>query len=196
MSAVVIFVILLQLWCVSLFGQQSPTAPYSRSCVTEEMKSAITDVSYAASRTPILKLINSMAIILMFNLTGIAHNGLSWLSLPEGGPLSNGICNCAHSARRRAQAPERAQDSEYVHGEKLFSSSSSADCTEVEYATKLYSKSSPPVGTKTDNAEIYLSLGNSSPDWHCFLEHGRWCAVRNIHSWAGSTVMPFTDVYV
>jgi hypothetical protein len=43
---------------------------------------------------------------------------------------------------------DRAQDREYVNGEKLFSSSSSAQYTEVEYATERYSES--PVGTKTD----------------------------------------------
>ncbi len=39
---------------------------------------------------------------------------------------------------------ERAQDSEYVNGEKLFMSLSSAECTEVEYATERYSQSPPP----------------------------------------------------
>jgi hypothetical protein len=34
---------------------------------------------------------------------------------------------------------ERAQDHQCVNGEKLLMSLSSADCTEVEYATELYS---------------------------------------------------------
>ncbi len=58
MSAM-IFVMSLQLWHLSLFGQQSPDTPYWKSCTAEEMKIAITDVSYAASRTLILKLIHS-----------------------------------------------------------------------------------------------------------------------------------------
>ncbi len=45
---------------------------------------------------------------------------------------------------------ERHQDHQSVNGEKIFMSLSSADCTEVEYATKLYSESPPPVCTKTD----------------------------------------------
>jgi hypothetical protein len=45
---------------------------------------------------------------------------------------------------------ERAQDHQSINGEKLFRSSSSAECTEVEYATDLYSESPPSVGTKTD----------------------------------------------
>jgi hypothetical protein len=49
MSAI-IFVVSLPMWRLRLFGQQGPAAgaPYWRSCATEEMKSAITDVSYAA----------------------------------------------------------------------------------------------------------------------------------------------------
>ncbi len=43
MSAM-IFVVSLQMWRSSLFGQQSPAAPNWKSCATEEMKSAITDV--------------------------------------------------------------------------------------------------------------------------------------------------------
>jgi hypothetical protein len=62
MSAM-IFVVSLPIWRLSLFGQQSPAAPYWRSCAAEEMKSAITDVSYAASQTLNLKPIHSKAII-------------------------------------------------------------------------------------------------------------------------------------
>ncbi len=63
MSAM-IFVVSLPMWRLSLFGQQSPAAPYWRSCSAEEMKSAITDVSDAASQTLNLKLIHSKEIIL------------------------------------------------------------------------------------------------------------------------------------
>jgi hypothetical protein len=66
MSAM-IFVMSLPIWCLSLFGQKSPSAPYSRCCSAEEMKSAITYVSYAASPTLILKLIQSMVIVLRFD---------------------------------------------------------------------------------------------------------------------------------
>ncbi len=40
-----------------------------------------------------------------------------------------------------------------VNGEKLFMSVTSAECTEVEYATERYSESPPPDGTKTDNGD-------------------------------------------
>jgi hypothetical protein len=95
-------------------------------------------------------------------------------------------------AKEREPA-ERAQDCQYANGEKLFSSSSSAECTEVEYATEQYSESLPPVSTKTDKGvpalrkrgrdctshtsgaryfqrrspnclQIYLSPGNSTPE--------------------------------
>jgi hypothetical protein len=47
-----IFVVSLSLpmWRLGLFWQQSPAAPYWRSYAAEGMKSAITNVSYAASR--------------------------------------------------------------------------------------------------------------------------------------------------
>ncbi len=63
-----IFVVSLPMSCLSLFGQQSPAAPYWRSCACEEMKSAKIDVSYAASQTQILKLIHSKAIVLRLDL--------------------------------------------------------------------------------------------------------------------------------
>jgi hypothetical protein len=66
MSAM-IFVVSLPMWRLSLFGQQSPAAPYW-SCASEEMKSAMTDVSYAASQTQILKLIHSKAIVSRLDL--------------------------------------------------------------------------------------------------------------------------------
>ncbi len=62
-----IFVVSPLMWSLSLIGQNQ-AAPYWSSCAAEEMKSAITDVSYAASQTPILKLIHSTAIISRLNL--------------------------------------------------------------------------------------------------------------------------------
>ena len=62
MSAM-IFVVSLPMWRLSLFVQQSPAAPYWRSCAAEEMNSAITDVSYAASQTLNLKPIHSNTIV-------------------------------------------------------------------------------------------------------------------------------------
>ena len=52
----------------SLFMQQSPSAPYWRSCAGEEMNSAMIDVSYAASQTQILKPIHSKATVSMLYL--------------------------------------------------------------------------------------------------------------------------------
>jgi hypothetical protein len=74
MSAM-IFVVSLPMSRSSLFVQQSPFAPYWRSCAGEEMKSAMSDVSYAASQTQILKPIHSKAIVsrldFFFNLDTI-----------------------------------------------------------------------------------------------------------------------------
>ncbi len=72
-----IFVVSLQMWYLSSLGQQSQAGPYLRSCAAEEMKSAITDVSYEASLTPILKQIHSMAIVSRFNLT-VSHTMASY----------------------------------------------------------------------------------------------------------------------
>jgi hypothetical protein len=63
-----IFVVPLPMSCLSLFWQQSPAAPYWKSCASEEMKSAMTDVSYVASQTLILKTIHSKAIVSRLNL--------------------------------------------------------------------------------------------------------------------------------
>ncbi len=52
-----IFVVLLPMWRLSSYGEQSPATPYWTSCAAEEMKSAFTDVSYGASQTLNLKLI-------------------------------------------------------------------------------------------------------------------------------------------
>jgi hypothetical protein len=67
MSAM-IFVESLPMWSLSLFGQQSPAAPYWRSCAAEEMKSAITDISYVAFQTLNLKPIHWKAIVSRLNL--------------------------------------------------------------------------------------------------------------------------------
>ena len=48
---------------------------------------------------------------------------------------------------------EHACDHQTVNGEKLFMSVTSAECTEVEYATEQYSESPPPDGTKTDKCD-------------------------------------------
>ena len=61
-----IFVVLLPMSHSSLFVQQSPIALYWRSCAGEEMKSAMSDVSYAASQTQIPKPIHSKAIVSRF----------------------------------------------------------------------------------------------------------------------------------
>ncbi len=50
---------------------------------------------------------------------------------------------------QRAEACERGEPVEDNH----FSLSSSAECTEVEYATERYSESQPRVGTKSDKGE-------------------------------------------
>jgi hypothetical protein len=67
MSAM-IFVVSLPMKHLSLYWQQSPSAPYWRSCAVEEMKNAITNVSYSASQTLILKQIHSKAIVSRLNL--------------------------------------------------------------------------------------------------------------------------------
>jgi hypothetical protein len=54
---------------------------------------------------------------------------------------------------REARALKITSLSLTVNGEKLFMLLSSADCTEVEYATERYSESPPPVGTKTDKGD-------------------------------------------
>jgi hypothetical protein len=62
---------------------------------------------------------------------------------------------------RRAEERERGEraqleDHQSVNGEEFFMSLTSVECTEVEYATELYSESPPPVGTKTDKADTAL----------------------------------------
>ncbi len=48
---------------------------------------------------------------------------------------------------------ERAPDYQTVNGEKFCMSVTSAECTEVEYATVRYSESPPPDSTKTDKGD-------------------------------------------
>jgi hypothetical protein len=61
----------------------------------------------------------------------------------------NARIRCAEERERG----ERARDHQTVNREKLFMSVTSAECTEVEYATERYSESPPPDCTKTDNGD-------------------------------------------
>jgi hypothetical protein len=160
MSAM-IFVESLPIWRLSLFGQQSPAAPYWRSCTAEEMKSAITDVSYAPSQTLNLKQLHSKAIVSRLVLNSTVLCTMASYAAAD--------CHFRQDAHRRMalviarirrakerERGERAQDPWSVNGEKLFMSLSSAECTEVEYATEWYSESPPPVSTKTDRGDTVL----------------------------------------
>ncbi len=74
MSAMIILVSL-PMSRLSLFGQQSPAAPYWKSCAAKEMKCALTDVGNVASQTLILKQIHSKdRIEAGFVFDGIVHN--------------------------------------------------------------------------------------------------------------------------
>jgi hypothetical protein len=67
---------------------------------------------------------------------------------------------------RRAEERKQgncAQDHQSVHGEKLFVSLTSAECTEIEYATERYSESPPRVGTKADKGDTAPSLSDEAP---------------------------------
>jgi hypothetical protein len=152
MSAM-IFVVSLPVWSLSFFGQQSPAAPYWRSCSAEVMKSAIIDVSYAASRTPILKLIHSMTIVSRFILPVLRTIASADCPFRQDAHPRMALVIARIRRSEQRERADRAQDIEYVNGEKLFSSSSSAQCTEVEYATERYLESPPPVGTKTDKGQ-------------------------------------------
>jgi hypothetical protein len=141
------------MWHSSLFGQQSPAALYWRNCAAEEKRHAIADVSNAEPpvqpRTSILNPINSMAIVLRLNLTVLRTMASTDCPfLQDAHRRMASVIARILRAEEREQG-ERAQDRQCVNGEKCFSSSSSAECTEFEYATKRYSESSPPVGTKT-----------------------------------------------
>ncbi len=155
MSAMII-VVQLPMLRLSLFGQQSPAAPYWRSCAAEEMKSAITDVNYAASQTLILKLIHSKAIVSRLDLYLTVLCTMTSYAAAD--------CDFRQDAHHRMalviarircteerERGECAQDHQSVNGEKLFMSVTSTECMEVEYATERYSESPPPVGTKTES---------------------------------------------
>ena len=143
MSAM-IFVVSLPMWRLSLFGQQSPAAPYWRSCAGEEMKSAMSDVSYAVSQTQIPKPIHSKAIVSRLDLFLTVMCTMTSYTAAD--------CHYRQDAHRRMasvivrircaeerERGERAHDHQAVNGEKLFMSVTSAECTEVEYATERYS---------------------------------------------------------
>jgi hypothetical protein len=159
MSAM-IFVVSLPMWPgrLSLFGQQCPAAPYWRSCAGEEMKSAITDVSYAASQTLILKPIHSKAIVLRLDLYLTVTCTMTSYAAADchfqqdaHRPMASVIARILCAEKR--ERGERAPDHQTVNGEKLFMSVTSAECTEVEYTTERYSESPPPDGTKTDKGD-------------------------------------------
>ncbi len=153
-----IFVVSLPMSRSSLLVQQSPSAPYWRSCTGEEMKSAMIDVSYAASQTQILKPIHSKAIASRLDLFLTVMCTMTSYAAAD--------CHFRQDAHRRMasvlarircaemrELGERARDHQTVHGEKLYMSVTYAECMEVEYATERYSKSPPPDGTKTDNGD-------------------------------------------
>ncbi len=154
-----IFVVSLPMSRLSLFGQQGPAAaPYWRSCAGEEMKSAKIEVSYAASQTQILKPIHSKAIVSRLDLYLTVMCTMTSYAAAD--------CHFRQDAHRRMasviariwcaeerERGERAPDHQTVNGEKLFMSVTSAECTEVEYATERYSESPPPNGTKTDKGD-------------------------------------------
>ncbi len=130
----IIFVMLLPMSSLSLFGQQSPAAPYWRSCAAEEMKSAMTNVSFAAAQTLILKPMYSKAIVSRLDLY------LTVLCTMTSNAAAD--CHFLQDAHRRmasviahircAEERERgqyAQDHQSVNGEKLFMSVTSAECT-------------------------------------------------------------------
>jgi hypothetical protein len=142
---------------LSLFGQQSPAAPYWRSCAAEEMKSSMTVVSYAASLTLILKPICSKVIIsrldlyltVMCTMTSYAAADCHfWQDAHRRMASVVALIWCAEERER-----DECKDHQSVNDEKLFMSVTSAECTEVEYATERYSESPPPDSTKTDKGD-------------------------------------------
>jgi hypothetical protein len=204
MSAM-IFVVLLPMSRLCLFGQQNPVAPYWRSCAAEEMKSTMTDVSYAASQTLILKLIHSKAIVSRLDLYLTVLCTMTSYAAAD--------CHFRQDAHRR-MAPviarircgeerergECAQDHQSVNGGKLFMSVTSAECTEVEYATERCSESPPPVGTRTDKGDtatrkrrrgfalrIQVELDSSSDE---ALTSSRSIYLREIHRQIDHNEMP------
>ncbi len=117
------------------------------------------DVSYAASQTQILKHIHSKAIISRLDLF------LTVLCTMMSESYAAADCHFRQDAHRMApviarfrcakerERGERARDHQTVNGEKLFMSVTSAECTEVEYATERYSESPPADCTKIDNGD-------------------------------------------
>jgi hypothetical protein len=90
-------------------------------------------------------------IEVVFVFDGNVHNDVvrsSSLSFPAG--CASSVLARIRSAEERERS-ERARDHQTVNGEQLFMSVTSAECTEVEYATKRYTESRPPNSTKTDN---------------------------------------------
>ncbi len=91
----------------------------------------MTNVNYAASLTTILELIHSTATVSRFNLM-VLHIKLKASFAAADCPFwQDAHCRMALVIARIRLAEDRelaegAQDSEYVNGEKLFSSSSSA----------------------------------------------------------------------
>jgi hypothetical protein len=184
-----IFVESLSMSRSSLFVQQSPFAPYWRSCAGEEMKSAMSDVSYAASQTQIPKPIHSKAIVsrlfLFFTVTCTMASypaAPHWHFRQDAHRRMASVLERIRSAEERERS-ERARDHQTINGEELFMSVTSAECTEVEYGTELYSESPPPDGTKTDKGDtatrkrrrgfaprIQVELSSSSDEAPNFLQ--------------------------
>ena len=119
-----------------LFEQQRPATPYWRSCAGEEMKSAMIDVSYAASLTQIVKPIHSKAIVSRLFLFLTVMCSITSYAAAD--------CHFRQDAHRRMasvlarircaeerELGERARDHQTVHGEKLYMSVTSAECTEI-----------------------------------------------------------------
>jgi hypothetical protein len=130
--SVMIFVVSLPMLRLSFFGQQSPAAPYWRSFAAEEMKSAITDVSYAASQTLILKPIHSKAIVSRLDLylkvlcTMMSYAAADCHFRQDAHRRMASVIARIRCAEERGRG-ERAQDHQTVNGEKLFMSVTSAE---------------------------------------------------------------------
>jgi hypothetical protein len=157
MSAM-IFVVSVPMSRSSLFVQQSHSSQYWRSCAGEEMKSAMSDISYTASHTQIPKPIHSNAIVsrlylflkVMCTMTSYAAADCHFRQ--DAYRRTASVLARIRCAEERERG-KRARDHQTVNGEQLFMSVTSAECTEVEYATERYSESPPPDGTKTDNGD-------------------------------------------
>jgi hypothetical protein len=103
-----------------LFGQQSPAAPYWRSCAGEEIKSAKINVSYAASQTQILKPIHSKAIVsrLDLYLTLISYAAADCHFRQDVLRRMASVIARFRCAEERERG-ERAPDHQTVNGEKF-----------------------------------------------------------------------------